>query len=274
MSALSEDPRRDQAKRASMKLLTQRHGQRLVKKGQELAGPCPFCSGGKDRFYITKDDIHWACRQCRPEGGDTIDYIMEIDHCSYPEALDILAGPAATPRPKPAPAPAAEKPKKTAEISHQFCNPYTGEKAYLKVRREYADGSKDFFFTGRKEPLLYGGERLQDLRDGDTIVIVEGEKKVDWLWERGIYAVSADTGDQSKWPADNVMLLFGLRIVIWPDSDAPGEKYAANFVDAMRGYGAFTVEPDIRVIRPFGPPNGRRAATVATGPEPTRSCTP
>ena len=36
------------------------------------------------------------------------------------------------------------------------------------------------------------------LRSGDTVVIVEGEKMVDWLWARGVPAVSDDTGDESK----------------------------------------------------------------------------
>src|SRR5512143_1224719 len=53
------------------------------------AGPCPFC-GGVDRFTLkqTTSGWRWFCRHC---GGDryhtAVDYIMQRQACSLPEAL-------------------------------------------------------------------------------------------------------------------------------------------------------------------------------------------
>ena len=73
--------------------------------------------------------------------------------------------------------------------TYDFCDPATGQVRYLKERLESADGTKSFFFkpAGRNgsEPLLYGGERLADLAEGQRIFIVEGEGKVDRLRELG-----------------------------------------------------------------------------------------
>jgi RecA-family ATPase len=90
--SLISDARREQARAISVKMLAERRGQKLNRKGQEWAGACPFCCDGEDRFYITKDN-HWACRHCAPEGGDAIDFVMKIERCTYPKALEILVGP-------------------------------------------------------------------------------------------------------------------------------------------------------------------------------------
>jgi DNA primase len=58
------------------------------------AGPCPFC-GGTDRFTLKQTALgfRWYCRHC---GGDryhtALDYIMQRQACSFPEALAWATG--------------------------------------------------------------------------------------------------------------------------------------------------------------------------------------
>jgi len=144
----------------------------------------------------------------------------------------------------------AAKPVRT--FTYEYRDPASGEARYRKIRHEYANGSKSFFFEpkgrGGSPPLLYGGERLPDLAEGQPVWIVEGEKKVEALRARGAIAVSGDTGAQSKWLPEHAQLLRGCPVIFWPDSDAPGEGYIARAAAAIR---AENPGADLRVVRPF-----------------------
>jgi hypothetical protein len=47
-------------------------------------------------------------------------------------------------------------------------------------------------------------------------------------------------------------LLRGLPVILWPDSDEPGEIYIAKAAKCLEGHAA-----SLRVVRPFGAPNGK-----------------
>jgi hypothetical protein len=145
--------------------------------------------------------------------------------------------------------------------TYEFRDPTTGEVRYRKERIECADGTKSFFFkpVGRNgsDPLLYGGERLADVASGHPVFIVEGEKKVDRLRELGAVAVSGDSGSSSKWLPAHADLLRGLHVVLWPDSDAAGEKYISRAATCLTDCAA-----SLRVVRPFGAPNGAKGRDV------------
>lgn len=150
----------------------------------------------------------------------------------------------------------------TRQVIYDYCDPASGEVRYRKRRIERADGSKTFAIEpkgrGGSHPLLYGGERLADLVEGQAVWIVEGEKQVDRLRDLGAIAVSGDSGASSKWLPEHAELLCGLRVILWPDSDEPGEGYVAN---AAAGIGRKDPGADLRVVRPFavdGVPGSRR----------------
>jgi AAA domain len=144
----------------------------------------------------------------------------------------------------------AARPVRT--FTYEYRDPASGEARYRKIRREYADGTKSYFMEprdrGGSPPLLYGGERLADLTEGQPVWIVEGEKKVEALRALGSIAVSGDAGAQSKWLPEHARLLRGCPVIFWPDSDAPGEQYIANAAAAIRAENFGT---DLRVVRPF-----------------------
>jgi AAA domain len=145
--------------------------------------------------------------------------------------------------------------------TYEFRDPTTGDVRYRKERIECADGTKSSFFkpAGRNgcDPLLYGAECLADVTSGQPVFIVEGEKKVDRLRELGAVAVSADSGSSSKWLPPHADLLRGLPIILWPDSDESGEKYISRAARCLEDSAA-----SIKVVRPFGPPNGAKGRDV------------
>lgn len=84
------------------------------------------------------------------------------------------------------------------------------------------------YFSG--EPKLAGGKPLfrqeyWNSLDG-TLWVVEGENKVMALEKLGVNATttgSASSASQADWSPTN-----GRSVIIWPDNDEPGEKYAAT----------------------------------------------
>jgi hypothetical protein len=146
-------------------------------------------------------------------------------------------------------------------ISFEYRDPRSGDIRYRKKRIELAGGTKTFVIEpkgrGGSAPLLYGAERLADIAEGQPVFIVEGEKKVDRLRELGAVAVSGDSGQGSKWLPQHAELLRGLDIILWPDSDEPGERYIASAAKCLNGHAA-----SLRVVRPFGLPNGAKGKDV------------
>ena len=105
------------------------------------------------------------------------------------------------------------------------------------IRREHADGSKSFGWRRNGKPALgdiklvdlplYGIRRLafHDPGAAGAVVVTEGEKAADSLWDRGIPAVGTMTG-ASVVPALKVLILLAPWFVyLWPDNDAPGRKH-------------------------------------------------
>jgi len=66
---------------------------RLEKRGGRYWGRCPFHSGGQEKtpsFKVEPDQKLYYCFGCH-KGGGIIDFVMEMDKISYPEAIKNLA---------------------------------------------------------------------------------------------------------------------------------------------------------------------------------------
>ena len=179
----------------------------LKQSGGEWCGPCPLC-GGTDRFHVRGGDMAGkvlaSCRQCE---------------AAYP-ALKLAVFPPDNPMPtrprqangsKPA---AGPRPQKTGGQTWHYFN---------------ADGSKAFFPPkGLKRPYpLY---QLPDLleRGGAPVLIVEGEKAADAAQELfSEYVVTTSMGGNVRASETDWRALAGRDVVIWPDADPAGIKYAA-----------------------------------------------
>lgn len=130
--------------------------------------------------------------------------------------------------------------------------PATQEAEYLyaggtlkKLKYRRADGSKYCTWRhlkggkwekGRNNtpPGLYQSQ--PDLPE--IFFLVEGEKDVDNLKRAGMVAVSLPDGSQSKWEDPYNAVFKGKQVVILPDNDEPGKKYAQMCAQKLHGNAA------------------------------------
>lgn len=138
-----------------------------------------------------------------------------------------------------------EPPKQTSSSAARA----TKEAEYLyaggqlkKVKYRNADGSKfcswlhkdgSSWAKGRKgiAPGLYQSQT--DLPE--VVFLVEGEKDVDNLKRVGLPAVTLPDGSQSKWEPEYSAAFSGKRVLILPDNDEPGMKYAQMCAGKLYG---------------------------------------
>lgn len=69
----------------------------------------------------------------------------------------------------------------------------------------------------------------------EIFFLVEGEKDVENLKKAGLVAVSLPDGSQSKWEAAYDSVFRGKQVVILPDNDQPGQKYAQMCAGKLHG---------------------------------------
>ncbi len=62
----------------------------LKKKGRDWAACCPFHNEKTPSFYVSQGKQIFKCFGCS-KGGGVFDFIMEIEGCSFPEAVRIVA---------------------------------------------------------------------------------------------------------------------------------------------------------------------------------------
>ncbi len=72
---------------------------RLVRKGREHSGLCPFHNEKTPSFTVNDDKGFFHCFGCGAH-GDVIGFTMRIDHLSFPEAVERLAGEAGLEMPR------------------------------------------------------------------------------------------------------------------------------------------------------------------------------
>jgi putative DNA primase/helicase len=207
----------------------------------------------------------WNCKSCGA-AGNIFDLLMAARGLSFADALAELearcgiaaplprngstARPAAKPKAKTAakPKPKTKTPSKRGQVVAVFRYfDAAGQCQYLKRRIEPGrDGrKKEFSFAhfapdgseapgrGPCEPLLYGLHRLATAPAGERVFVAEGEAKVDALAAWGLIAVCTDSGAAGRWPETFNHFFTGREVVILPDHDAPGEKYAARVAETL-----------------------------------------
>ena len=105
-----------------------------------------------------------------------------------------------------------------------------GSLAYKKQRYEFNDGSKSFAFFKASGEKGRGAKsypyNLPAVLAAETIYFCEGEKCVDAINKAGRVATSLDAGANSVWKKEYNTYFEGKSIIILPDNDEPGMKYA------------------------------------------------
>ena len=120
----------------------------------------------------------------------------------------------------------------------------SGNELFCKVRFEDGDGKfiRPIHRNGTKyeigEPAFNGEDkplyRLPDIveQPNDPVFVVEGEKAADALSDIGAIATTSGAAQSAK-HAD-WSILKGRDIILWPDCDEVGEKYAKDVEDCLR----------------------------------------
>jgi len=212
----------------------------------------------------TSTGLH-NCRGCGAT-GTVIDLVMQVRGLDFPAALQYMADRAGL---------KANEPQIKRKVAGKY--PYhhaDGTLVYWKERIEpgFNGRSKDFLFfhnpqgvppikpgqgfflskdkkppykgRGDCSPLPYRLPELLKADSADFVFVPEGEKKVDFLLSWGLAATCLDSGAQTK-PYDSfITALAGRQVVILPDNDNAGEKYAATVAAALYGSAA-----SVRVVR-------------------------
>jgi AAA domain/CHC2 zinc finger len=261
----------ERARAVRLELELDRHGiKNLRRHGRELVGPCPQC-GGDDRFAVNIEKQIFNCRRCGAK-GDVIALVQFLDGCDFLPAVEKLAGEPPKPNGKD---PAAEA-KKT--VAARF--DYTDEAGNLlfqveRIEFQNADGSfvvkdgkrKKTFRQRRPDPesLLcwiwnidgiaavpyHLPELLEAIDNGNFVVIVEGEAKVDLLRSWNVPATCC-AGGANKWRAEHSEFFGRADVVIVPDNDAPGREHADIVAQSLKG-----IAKRVRVLElPGLPPKG------------------
>lgn len=115
--------------------------------------------------------------------------------------------------------------------------------------RENAAGKRQWRWKSWDEPRpLYNLQALAARSDG-PVLVCEGEKKSDAAAELTGFPVVASPGGSNAGSRANWQPLSGRDVVIWPDADAPGAKYAETVAKMLTIAGA-------RSIRIVTPPEG------------------
>jgi len=131
--------------------------------------------------------------------------------------------------------PQKSKEKKQKQIINTITYEYKNEDGllvYKKQRYEFDDGSKSFsFFTPDGEKGRGGKSypyNLPAVITAETIYFCEGEKCVEAIKKAGYVATSLDAGANSIWRKEYNSYFKGKDVIILPDNDEPGMKYAVN----------------------------------------------
>ncbi|GAB6083829.1 hypothetical protein JCM30471_27430 [Desulfuromonas carbonis] len=237
-------------------------------RGQVLV-LCPVHGEDHPSCSVNTGSGLWNCKACGA-AGNVIDLYMAARGLDFAAALAELEdrcgiarntgdkppaksrtgckrpSPAKTaPRPPKAKSKAKPAPGRVVAVFRYF--DAEGVCRYVKRRIEPGrDGRrKEFAFAhftpdgseapgrGPWPPLLYGLHRLATAPPGERVFIPEGEAKVDALTAWGLVAVCTDSGAAGRWPEDYRDHFTGREVVILPDNDPPGEKYAATVAAAL-----------------------------------------
>lgn len=172
-------------------------------------------------------------------------------------------GPVARVASERAKAPKAPEPTKTLEATYVYTSA-DGQTVLAQVLRfAKSDGGKTFRqkdATGAwKAPDVRPLYRLPRVVGSDTVVLVEGEKCVEALEAIGAVATTAMGGASAPLDKTDWRPMAGRRVVIWPDNDEPGLKYASAVQTHLQGLGCRVSLVSI----PPGSPKGWDAADAA-----------
>jgi DNA primase len=118
-----------------------------------------------------------------------------------------------------------------------------------KIRQRQPDGKGGWIWNlaGVTAVPYRLPELLEALAQDRTVVIAEGEAKVDLLWSWNIPA-TCNSGGAGKWRAQHSAYLRGADVVILPDNDEPGRQHASTVAASLKEAGAIVRVLDLPTL--------------------------
>ena len=116
-------------------------------------------------------------------------------------------------------------------VKQRFWTSDTKGKTY-KLLRVMSDGTRQASMQGARVIPYRLSDVLEAKLQAKPVFICEGEKAADALASIGVFCSTSHTGAGS-WPAANSTWFADLNIVLVPDNDAPGYRYASLVASAL-----------------------------------------
>lgn len=231
--------------------------------GPKKYGPCPAC-GGKDRFRFDDQEGRgtWYCNQCEPRAGDGFSLVQNVKRCDFQTAVGLVA------RIVNLPSPSTPLPKGNLGRDLFVYHHAHGKPVICVKRIEFPGGKKTFSQWGPtidgqgwqrglscapKPRPLYRLPAI--LADASSFVLFhEGEKACEAALGANLPGIHTTTLGGALNPSQtDFSPLKGRDIVICPDNDEAGEKYAQAVARLAHEVGVRSV----KVLRLLGlPPKG------------------
>lgn len=114
----------------------------------------------------------------------------------------------------------------------------------FRQRRPDGNGGWTWNLEGQERVLYHLPQVLETVAKGGVVFVVEGESDANTLEEWGLTATTG-SGGAGKWLPSYSETLKGARVIVLPDNDAPGHKYAALIVDGLKGIAAKCMSIDL-----------------------------
>jgi len=116
-------------------------------------------------------------------------------------------------------------------VKQRFKTSDTKGKTY-KLLRVMSDGTRQASMQGARVIPYRLSDVLEAKLQAKPVFIAEGEKAADALASIGVFTSTSHTGAGS-WPAANSTWFADMHIVLVPDNDAPGYRYASLVASAL-----------------------------------------
>jgi DNA primase len=189
---------------------------KLVKRGREHTGLCPFHSEKTPSFTVNEDKGFYHCFGCSAHGG-AIDFVMNSEGLSFPETIERLAAAAGleVPRSTPRDREAEARRKDLYDVMQTATDWFAGQVAGLagQAAQEYIKGRGLTAATAGRFRLGFA----PDSRDRMKQTLLSRDITEDQLIEGGLLIKPEDGGDSYDRFRDRLM---------FPIADAQGRIVA------------------------------------------------
>ena len=193
---------------------------------------CPAHADGRASLHVSQGDEGRTLVKCHA-GCDTEDVLRAAGLCME-DLFEKRSGTATK----------AKKEEPLGPIVDAYVyEDENGQSLYRVTRhvgkqfRQWSPDGKDGWILGLNgaRPVPYNlGRVLTAVKNGEPVVIVEGEKDVLSLTSLGV-AATCNSGGAGKWRAEFAPFFKGADVVVLPDNDEPGRKHAEHVASTLHG---------------------------------------